>query len=82
MKKKWTKARCKELELMRHVLIESMNLNRGSHVTDRILRLEKMATKLDLTNFGTGRLSFYQFLVGLAADERRPKRVSSAGTAK
>ena len=79
MKKKWTKSRCTELELLRQLLIDVSTMNHGSSVVDRILRCEKIANKLNQTNLAMGRASFHQFLVGLAAEERRPKATAASG---
>lgn len=71
---KWTEARCKELSKLHELLREVSVMNRGSGIIERIQLCEKIANALTKTNYNTGRSSFYQFLVSLAAEERGLKR--------
>ena len=69
---KWSKRRRRELEKLRQLLVEVSAMNHGSHVSDRIVRCEKLANalhsiKLNLKDPN----SFYQFLVGLVIAEGR-----------
>lgn len=65
----WTEQRRVELEQLRQLLIECITINRGSHVIERLQRIEKLASELWESDLSNGRESFHTFLVGLVISE-------------
>lgn len=71
---KWTDDRCDELQKFRRLLIEASTINHGSDAVKRILECEELATILFQTDLSGPRVSFYQFLVELAGEDRKAQR--------
>ena len=62
----WPEDRLRELEDLRRLLTEVTLINRGNCALERIRECIEIAERLWSTDFDTGRVSFFQFLIGKA----------------
>lgn len=71
---RWTKSRCKEIDLLRKLLLDISGINHGSNALGKLAACERIAARLTSNNIDQARSSFLQFLVECAAEDRATSR--------
>lgn len=71
---KWDKKRIAEFKQLEKLLREVRSIDSGSNATHRIRECIRVASKLNDTNWKTGRASFLSFLTAKCAEQLQNER--------